>query len=224
MDPGPCGNPLRARGLRTRGLRATTERGIKRSCHTGPKGRHTGPKECRVFFVLLGQLADERLHCTLYVRCVASPTTLTLGMSACVKRRFEGSGILSIGVLGTASIARKNIAAMHATDGVICAAVASRSLTRAQAYAKEVGVDMAFGSYAELLRDETIRALYNPLPTAGCLCFVCLLCGGTDTCQMHCQMHCRHATLNGQSKPPLPANTFFSRSQSPLVRPTLIKL
>jgi predicted dehydrogenase len=45
-------------------------------------------------------------------------------------------------------------------------AVASRSLDRAEAYAEENGLQKAYGSYEELLADDEIDAVYNPLPVS----------------------------------------------------------
>ena len=44
-------------------------------------------------------------------------------------------------------------------------AQASRTLEKARAWADERGIPKAFASYAELLADETIDAVYVPLPT-----------------------------------------------------------
>src|SRR5262245_1981965 len=43
-------------------------------------------------------------------------------------------------------------------------AIASRSLAPAQKAAAELGIPKAYGSYAELLADPEIEAVYNPLP------------------------------------------------------------
>ena len=45
-------------------------------------------------------------------------------------------------------------------------AVAARSLERAQEFADTHGIPTAYGSYEELLADETIDAVYNPLPNS----------------------------------------------------------
>lgn len=70
-----------------------------------------------------------------------------------------------MGVLGTASIAVKNIAAMASAEGVACVKVGSRDPERARAYAAQRGVAGA-GTYEEVLADPTIAAVYVPLPTA----------------------------------------------------------
>jgi predicted dehydrogenase len=69
------------------------------------------------------------------------------------------------GVLGVAGIATRRVipAMKHCENGEV-AAIASRSLAKAQAAAKEFGIPKAYGSYEELLADPDIEAVYNPLP------------------------------------------------------------
>lgn len=80
---------------------------------------------------------------------------------------MAAEGDLRVGVMGTANIARKNIAAMGEASGVTVVAVASRSLERARLYAVENGLpaEAAVGSYEELLSDAGVDAVYIPLPT-----------------------------------------------------------
>lgn len=69
------------------------------------------------------------------------------------------------GVLSTAKIAvEKVIPAMQRSEWCEIAAIASRDLARAQAAADELGIAKAYGSYEELLADETVEVVYNPLP------------------------------------------------------------
>jgi predicted dehydrogenase len=69
------------------------------------------------------------------------------------------------GVIGTARIAmQKVIPAMQRSAHCRIVAIASRDLTRAEAAATALGIPRAYGSYAELLRDPEIEAVYNPLP------------------------------------------------------------
>ncbi|HYV13675.1 MAG TPA: Gfo/Idh/MocA family oxidoreductase [Pyrinomonadaceae bacterium] len=69
------------------------------------------------------------------------------------------------GVLGTANIAlKKVIPAMQRSSWCEIAAIASRDLTKAQAAANELQIPTAYGSYEELLADDSIEAVYNPLP------------------------------------------------------------
>lgn len=71
------------------------------------------------------------------------------------------------GILSTAGIGRKRVvpAFKLATNGVV-GAVASRDLARAQAFATELGIPTACGSYEELIQDPNIDAIYNPLPNS----------------------------------------------------------
>ena len=69
------------------------------------------------------------------------------------------------GVLGVAKIAlTRVIPAMQAGEYSEVRGIASRTLGRAQAAAKELGIPKAYGSYEEMLADPEIDAIYNPLP------------------------------------------------------------
>ena len=69
------------------------------------------------------------------------------------------------GVLGCADFARQRaIPAMILAEGVELFGIASRSLEKAQGFAKEFGFKRAYGSYEEMLADPEIEAVYNPLP------------------------------------------------------------
>ncbi|CAI5968743.1 unnamed protein product [Closterium sp. NIES-65] len=73
------------------------------------------------------------------------------------------------GILGTARIAQKVIRSMQCVPGVIPYAIGSRSYERAAQFAKEVGMagDAAiYGSYADVIADPLVDAVYIPLPTA----------------------------------------------------------
>jgi predicted dehydrogenase len=69
-------------------------------------------------------------------------------------------GILSTALIGTGKV----IPAMQKGKYCEITAIASRSLDRAQAVAKELGIPQAYGSYQELLADPDIDAIYIPLP------------------------------------------------------------
>ncbi len=69
-------------------------------------------------------------------------------------------GVLSTAAIGT----QKVLPAMQTGRWCDVAAIASRNVDRAQAAARELGIARAYGSYEELLADETIDAVYNPLP------------------------------------------------------------
>lgn len=69
------------------------------------------------------------------------------------------------GVLSTARIGlEKVIPGIQRSRRGAVTAIASRDLTRAKAAAAELGIEKAYGSYAELLADPDIDAIYNPLP------------------------------------------------------------
>ena len=69
------------------------------------------------------------------------------------------------GVLGVARIAtEKVIPAMQRGEWSEVTAIASRDIDKARAAAARLGLAKAFGSYEELLADEDIDAIYNPLP------------------------------------------------------------
>jgi predicted dehydrogenase len=69
------------------------------------------------------------------------------------------------GVLGAANIAvKKVIPAMQRGEWSEVAALASRDVERAREAARSLGIPKAYGSYEELLADEEIEAIYNPLP------------------------------------------------------------
>jgi xylose dehydrogenase (NAD/NADP) len=69
------------------------------------------------------------------------------------------------GILSTARIAERLIGGARASSDAEIAAVGSRDLARAQAYATEHGIPDAYGSYEELLASD-VDAVYIPLPNA----------------------------------------------------------
>jgi len=70
-----------------------------------------------------------------------------------------------LGVLSTAAIGvGKVIPAMQRGEWSEISAIASRDVDKARQVAKRLGIPKAFGSYEELLADEAIEAIYNPLP------------------------------------------------------------
>ena len=71
------------------------------------------------------------------------------------------------GVLSTARIGKKAVnPAIQASENGDLVAVASRDADRARAFAEETGIPTSYGSYEELLADENIDAIYNPLPNS----------------------------------------------------------
>ena len=69
------------------------------------------------------------------------------------------------GILGTAKIAlTKVIPAMQRSEWCDIVAIASRDFAKAEESAERVKIPTAYGSYEELLADDSIEAIYNPLP------------------------------------------------------------
>ena len=69
------------------------------------------------------------------------------------------------GILSTAAIGvNKVIPAMQAGDCSEIVAIASRDIDKARKAAAQLGLRRAYGSYEELLNDDQIEAIYNPLP------------------------------------------------------------
>jgi len=69
------------------------------------------------------------------------------------------------GVLGAASIAvRKVIPGMQKGACSEIIAIASRDKKKAEEAARRLGIPKAYGSYEELLQNQEIEAIYNPLP------------------------------------------------------------
>ncbi len=69
------------------------------------------------------------------------------------------------GVISTARIGvEKVIPALQRSRHCRVVAIASRERARAEAAAATLGIATAYGSYAELLADPAIEAVYNPLP------------------------------------------------------------
>ena len=71
---------------------------------------------------------------------------------------------IRFGVLGAAKIDRTTIPAINATEGSCVLAVASRSQEKADAFAQEMELKLAFASYEELLASDQIDAIYVALP------------------------------------------------------------
>ncbi len=70
------------------------------------------------------------------------------------------------GLLSTAQINDKFVTACANSDAASVGAVASRDLERAESYAREQGIERAYGSYDELLADPELEAVYISLPNS----------------------------------------------------------
>jgi D-xylose 1-dehydrogenase (NADP+, D-xylono-1,5-lactone-forming) len=73
---------------------------------------------------------------------------------------------LRLGILSTAAIGARILAAAAGSPDVEVVAVASRELSRAERLARDWSVERAYGSYNELLADEAVDAVYVPLPNS----------------------------------------------------------
>ncbi|MGI8435134.1 MAG: Gfo/Idh/MocA family protein [Nocardioidaceae bacterium] len=71
---------------------------------------------------------------------------------------------LRVGVLGAARIAEAAIVSPAQETGARLVAVAARKRSRAEAFASAHGVERVLDSYAVVVRDPTVEAVYNPLP------------------------------------------------------------
>jgi D-xylose 1-dehydrogenase (NADP+, D-xylono-1,5-lactone-forming) len=70
------------------------------------------------------------------------------------------------GIISTANINRLVLAGARESDRVDVVAVASRDRARADAYAREHGIERAYASYEALLADPDIDAVYISLPNS----------------------------------------------------------
>jgi predicted dehydrogenase len=68
------------------------------------------------------------------------------------------------GILSTARINDQILGGAAESDRVEIVAVASRDAGRAEAYARDKGIERAYGSYEELLADPDVEAVYISLP------------------------------------------------------------
>ena len=68
------------------------------------------------------------------------------------------------GVLSTANINEKMLAGAALAPDVDVVAIASRDVRRAEAFGARWGIERAYGSYDDLLRDDGVDAVYVPLP------------------------------------------------------------
>lgn len=77
----------------------------------------------------------------------------------------DGRSPLRFGILGTARIAdRALIQPARASAEVQVVAVASRDRKRAETWARRRGIERAYPTYAQLLADDELDAVYVPLP------------------------------------------------------------
>jgi predicted dehydrogenase len=73
---------------------------------------------------------------------------------------------LRLGILGAARITSLSVVAPAAATGQRLVAVAARDASRARSFAAEHGIERVLASYADVLADPEVEAVYNPLPNA----------------------------------------------------------
>jgi predicted dehydrogenase len=73
---------------------------------------------------------------------------------------------LRLGVLGAARISERAIVPSAHDTGTRLVAVAARDRSRAEAFAAQHGVERVHDSYAEVIADPDVEAIYNPLANA----------------------------------------------------------
>ena len=73
---------------------------------------------------------------------------------------------MRFGIVSTARITQLVLTGARTSDAVDVTAVASRDRARAEAYAREHGIERAYGSYEDLLADPDVDVVYNPLPNS----------------------------------------------------------
>ncbi len=80
----------------------------------------------------------------------------------------EGATVepLRIGVLGAARITALSLVEPARATGHRLVAVAARSTQRAAAFAAEHGIERVHETYADVIADPDVEAVYNPLPNA----------------------------------------------------------
>lgn len=67
---------------------------------------------------------------------------------------------MNIGILGAGKIAGVMADTINKMDDVELYAVGSRTLEKANAFAREFDIDKAYGSYEELVSDDAIDLIY----------------------------------------------------------------
>jgi len=73
---------------------------------------------------------------------------------------------LRVGVLGAARISDASLLRPAAELGVRLVAVATRDRGRSEAYAQQHGIERVHDSYADVIADPEVEAVYNPLPNS----------------------------------------------------------
>ena len=72
--------------------------------------------------------------------------------------------IYNIGILGAGRIARTMAETINGMQNAKCYAIASRTLSKAEGFAKDFGFEKAYGSYEELAADANVDLIYIATP------------------------------------------------------------
>lgn len=81
-----------------------------------------------------------------------------------IKVRKKGYYTMKIGILGVGGISETVAPTLMKLKDIECYAAASRTLSKAQCFAKKYGFEKAYGSYDELLNDPEVELIYVATP------------------------------------------------------------
>jgi predicted dehydrogenase len=79
-------------------------------------------------------------------------------------RPDQAAGPLRVGVLGAARITELALAGPAKATGIRLVAVAARNRARAEDFAARHGIERTVATYADVIADPEVEAVYNPLP------------------------------------------------------------
>ncbi|BAU44410.1 Gfo/Idh/MocA family protein [Leptolyngbya sp. O-77] len=99
------------------------------------------------------------------------------------------------GILGTGYISRAFAEGLRPLPGAQLVAIASRTLSSAQQFAREFGVAKAYGSYGELVQDAEVDVVYIGTPNSRHRddCLLCLGAGKPVLCEKPFALNAREA-------------------------------
>ncbi len=72
--------------------------------------------------------------------------------------------MIRFGIIGAGNIARNFCEAMTVVEDASLYAIASRDLKKAESYQKKYGIEVAYGSYVEMLKDPLLDCVYIATP------------------------------------------------------------
>lgn len=92
---------------------------------------------------------------------------------------------MKVGILGAGGIARKMAYTVNNMEGAEFAAIGSRSIDKAEAFAAEFNIPKAYGSYEELVSDSSLDLIYVATPHSRHYedCMLCLENGRNVLCE-----------------------------------------